>query len=154
MKKRTYALMIGAIFVAIIIMNANNAISDQQLQAALSNAASMKIVHKTAAPINETPVQNTGTNVYTPIPEGEELTILGKNFNSDSNQVDSDTARALQQFLISAGFLDAKYLTGTLGPRTKQAVIDFQKANNISPASGYIGDQTRALINQRAAASY
>lgn len=53
----------------------------------------------------------------------------------------------LQNFLISQGHLGASYNTGVYGSLTKQAVISFQKANSISPASGYFGPMTRTVAN-------
>lgn len=35
------------------------------------------------------------------------------------------------------------------GPATRQAVIDFQKANGITPAQGYFGPLTRAKLHER-----
>lgn len=37
--------------------------------------------------------------------------------------------------------------TGLFGPMTRDAVIEFQKRTGVSPASGYVGTQTRARIN-------
>ena len=53
----------------------------------------------------------------------------------------------LQNFLISQGFLKVA-ATGSFLSMTKQAVIDFQIANNITPASGYFGPITREVANR------
>lgn len=50
------------------------------------------------------------------------------------------------QLQIRLGFVP-KYQTGYFGPITKAAVIAYQKANNISPAEGYVGPITRAKLN-------
>ena len=58
----------------------------------------------------------------------------------------------LQKFLIEKDTgEDARYLgrsgaTGYFGPITQRALIEYQKANNISPAVGYFGQLTRASI--------
>jgi peptidoglycan hydrolase-like protein with peptidoglycan-binding domain len=111
-------------------------IGDNQLATALSNAQKIKVIHtvrQVAVPVSQT----------TPQVKKQ----FAQNFTADSKDVDRATAYDLQQFLISQGFLDEKYLTGQLGPRTKQAVILFQKANAISPANGYVGELTRQKIN-------
>lgn len=38
-------------------------------------------------------------------------------------------------------------INGNFGPCTEQSVKDFQTAQNISPASGYVGPETRAALN-------
>jgi hypothetical protein len=61
---------------------------------------------------------------------------------------------ALQKYLNAHGFTVAASGAGssgnettTFGAATKAALIKFQKANNISPASGYFGPLTRAVVN-------
>lgn len=59
---------------------------------------------------------------------------------------------ALQGFLIAkntgpaAVALGAAGATGYFGPITQRALIEYQRANGISPASGYFGPITRAYI--------
>lgn len=53
----------------------------------------------------------------------------------------------LQNVLIAGGFLDAKYNTGYFGGLTKAAVVKYQKAHGISPASGLVGPLTRGVLN-------
>ena len=52
----------------------------------------------------------------------------------------------LQRFLKKQGFLTAND-TGYFGGMTLGAVIAFQKANGLTPAVGYVGSKTRAVIN-------
>ncbi|MEI6835773.1 MAG: fibronectin type III domain-containing protein [Candidatus Falkowbacteria bacterium] len=66
--------------------------------------------------------------------------------------VNSDV-KELQKYLNANGFTVAKSGTGakgkeiaTFGPATKNALIKFQKAKNITPASGLFGPLTRAAI--------
>jgi hypothetical protein len=54
---------------------------------------------------------------------------------------------ALQNLLISAGDLKTTTVTGYFGALTKAALVKYQKANGISPASGYFGPKTRAFVN-------
>ena len=62
--------------------------------------------------------------------------------------------KALQQFLNAHGYVIVNTGAGSpgnettkFGPATKSALIKFQKANGITPASGYFGAKTRAAIN-------
>ena len=54
---------------------------------------------------------------------------------------------ALQNFLISGGYMSSGYPFGYFGGVTKAAVIKYQLAMGISPAAGYVGAKTRASIN-------
>ncbi|OGG44176.1 hypothetical protein A2841_03085 [Candidatus Kaiserbacteria bacterium RIFCSPHIGHO2_01_FULL_48_10] len=65
---------------------------------------------------------------------------------------------ALQKFLNAQGFIIATSGAGspgnessTFGAKTKAALAKFQAANGISPAAGYLGPKTRAMINASAA---
>jgi peptidoglycan hydrolase-like protein with peptidoglycan-binding domain len=59
----------------------------------------------------------------------------------------------LQRFLISqnagpaARKLAAHGATTNFGPLTYRALMEFQKAAGIAPASGYFGPITRAYVN-------
>lgn len=53
---------------------------------------------------------------------------------------------ALQNALAAAGYFTATP-TGYFGSVTKSAVMAFQRANSISPVSGYFGPLTRAVMN-------
>ncbi len=61
---------------------------------------------------------------------------------------------ALQKYLNAKGFLIAKSGAGSpgkettkFGALTRQALINFQKANKISPAVGFFGPLTRAFVS-------
>ncbi|MBC7981626.1 peptidoglycan-binding protein [Candidatus Parcubacteria bacterium] len=65
----------------------------------------------------------------------------------------SPEVKNLQRYLNSKGFTVSKAgpgsagkETATFGPATKAALIKFQKANGIKPASGFFGPITRAFI--------
>ncbi len=53
---------------------------------------------------------------------------------------------ALQQVLISGGYLKIAAPTAYFGPATKAALAAWQTANKISPAVGYFGALTRAAM--------
>ncbi len=65
-----------------------------------------------------------------------------------------DDVMALQKFLNSHGFPVAASGAGSagnettkFGAATKAALMKFQAANGISPAAGYFGPKTRAIVN-------
>jgi peptidoglycan hydrolase-like protein with peptidoglycan-binding domain len=61
---------------------------------------------------------------------------------------------ALQQILINQGYLtSASAPTGYFGSGTKTALEKLQTANDISPASGYLGPTTRAFLNSSGTSS-
>jgi len=62
--------------------------------------------------------------------------------------------KALQEFLNAHGYTIATSGAGspgnetaTFGPATRAALVKYQKAKGITPASGYFGVKTRAAIN-------
>ena len=62
----------------------------------------------------------------------------------------------LQKYLNANGFTIALTGLGSVGnespyfgEKTKEALIKFQIANNLTPALGYFGSKTRAVINQK-----
>ena len=67
---------------------------------------------------------------------------------------DSSDVRRLQVFLNDSGYTIARTGPGSpgnettyFGELTEEALIRYQRANNITPASGYFGSATRAHIN-------
>ncbi len=58
-----------------------------------------------------------------------------------------DEVRALQNKLKELGYFNHPTSTGYFGPVTETAVKAFQQANNL-PVVGYVGPQTRAILNQ------
>lgn len=54
--------------------------------------------------------------------------------------------KCLQNFLKWKGFLKIDSTTDFFGTRTLNALIAFQKANNISPTKGFCGEKTRNCI--------
>ncbi len=51
----------------------------------------------------------------------------------------------IQQALFNANFYNGK-IDGILGPKTKKAIVDFQKANDLS-CDGKVGPETWKLLN-------
>ncbi|MFZ6022438.1 MAG: peptidoglycan-binding protein, partial [Patescibacteria group bacterium] len=58
-----------------------------------------------------------------------------------------DDVKQLQSILIAGGYLKIATPTTWFGPMTKAALIEWQKANGVSPTSGYFGPLSRAKIN-------
>ena len=65
-----------------------------------------------------------------------------------------DDVMGLQVFLNTRGYQIAASGPGSpgnetnkFGGLTRAALIKFQKANGISPAAGYFGPKTRAVVN-------
>lgn len=64
----------------------------------------------------------------------------------------SDNVLLLQKRLHAAGVLDAEYLTGYFGQKTKEAILSYQVAKKIvamktSPGAGLVGPKTLASLN-------
>jgi hypothetical protein len=57
----------------------------------------------------------------------------------------------LKQFLVSEGFLESVSQTNTdnFDTETREALIRYQVANNITPATGYFGQMTRTIIIEK-----
>jgi len=77
-----------------------------------------------------------------PNPRAEECVSINRNLRYRDRVAEVFT---LQDFLQSQGYLNSEP-TGFFGILTRQAVMDFQNANGITPASGYVGPITRAKI--------
>ncbi|HRH30755.1 MAG TPA: peptidoglycan-binding protein [Candidatus Paceibacterota bacterium] len=70
-----------------------------------------------------------------------------KYLSTDMKQgIKGENVSYLQKYLIAKGFLKEGFSTGYFGDMTKKAIIDFQQKNSIIPASGYVGQKTRAKI--------
>ncbi|HEY5220692.1 MAG TPA: peptidoglycan-binding protein [Candidatus Paceibacterota bacterium] len=71
---------------------------------------------------------------------------VGFGFGTTGSQV-----LTLQKFLITNNYLaGVSAPTGYFGPMTLEALMKFQAANGISPATGYTDAQTLALVNSGA----
>ncbi|MBU6370707.1 MAG: peptidoglycan-binding protein [Patescibacteria group bacterium] len=89
----------------------------------------------------------TGTPVVTTTTSAPAMTS-SYTFTSDLTIGSKGAAvTALQNFLIAQGDLGASYNTGYFGSLTQAALAKFQAAEKISPAAGYFGPKTRAIVN-------
>lgn len=151
MKRETNAMLVGFVVVAFIVMNTNSAIGNGQLEAALINAQNMTIERgPRKADMQATPeVENNIKNAIQADMSGKMQIrgMISANFGENTENVDANNVFILQTYLAANGYLKDKYVTGEFGAITKQAVKDFQIANNIEPASGFVGDMTRQKIN-------
>jgi len=57
-----------------------------------------------------------------------------------------EQVESLQQYLIDEGLLEIDAPTGYFGAKTKAAVIQWQKDNDVSPTAGYFGAKSRAKL--------
>lgn len=78
--------------------------------------------------------------------------VFKKNLSADDT---NSNVKELQKYLNASGFVIAKTGAGSpgketdyFGSATKAALIKFQKAKKISPASGYFGPLTRGVVNK------
>jgi peptidoglycan hydrolase-like protein with peptidoglycan-binding domain len=56
--------------------------------------------------------------------------------------------RQLQTILRELGYFKYPSITGRFVTVTRQAVMDYQRANNIAPINGRVGPLTRASLNK------
>jgi len=92
-----------------------------------------------------------GSNIFTPTtPSGQSFS---RNLTIGSQGED---VRQLQIFLNSKGYLIATSGSGSpgkestlFGEKTKQALMKYQSAKGITPATGYFGPTTRAYIEKQ-----
>ena len=75
---------------------------------------------------------------------GVETYVFSSNLTIGST---GNAVTELQKMLAKEGFFDLS-ATGYFGQITKNAVIAYQKAHNINPASGFVGSLTRAELNK------
>ncbi len=102
----------------------------------------LKVVLGTSQTINVSPVANQTTGF-----------VFNKNLEMGSVGED---VKQLQKYLNSEDFIVAASGAGSVGNETtrfgaatQSALIRFQKANKIFPASGYFGPLTRKFINEK-----
>lgn len=78
---------------------------------------------------------------------GQVLGIETYRFTTDLRMgMRGEDVTELQKRLTTEGFYSGP-VTGFFGPLTQQAVIAYQKAKGITPAIGYVGVKTRAVLN-------
>ena len=106
----------------------------------------LKVVAGTSQVANISPITNQTTGF-----------VFNKNLEMGSAGED---VKQLQKYLNSEGFIIAVSGAGSVGNETtrfgaatQSALIKFQKANKIFPASGYFGPLTRKFINEKITAT-
>jgi hypothetical protein len=79
---------------------------------------------------------------------GEVLGASTYNFTRDLAQgMSGQDVTELQKVLIKEGYLTSSSPLGYFGPLTRAAVVKYQVAHGITPAAGYVGPKTRAVLN-------
>jgi len=98
-----------------------------------------------------TPVVVVNNPVITPVNTTVKTFVFTRDLKLNSVSAD---VKELQKLLNAKGYIVAKTGAGskgketnTFGSATKAALIKFQKANKINPASGLFGPMTRKVIN-------
>ncbi len=151
MKRETYAFLIALAVVAVIIMNTNTAIGNSKIEAAIADAQKVHINKSRHSnglkAVSSVPAATNAASDNSAQGLATASAAISKNFGENTENIDSNDVLVLQKYLAANGYLKEKYVTGEFGPITKQAVKDFQVANNITPATGFVGDVTREKIN-------
>ena len=81
-----------------------------------------------------------------PIPATAALPEIAEKTAATVTRVAQDRNKDIQRALKSAGFYTGT-IDGKIGPRTKKAIIDFQKANGLK-ADGKCGPKTLAALDK------
>jgi peptidoglycan hydrolase-like protein with peptidoglycan-binding domain len=81
-----------------------------------------------------------------PIPATAALPSVAEKAASAVAKVSQDRNKDIQTALKSAGFYTG-VIDGKMGPRTKKAVLDFQKTNGLK-ADGKVGPKTMAALDK------
>jgi murein L,D-transpeptidase YcbB/YkuD len=81
-----------------------------------------------------------------PIPATAALPGVAEKAASTVTKAAEDRNKDIQKALKAAGFYTG-VIDGKIGPRTKKAVIDFQKANGLK-ADGKVGPKTLAALDK------
>lgn len=121
---------------------------EDQIRSILSLLSSFGVDQTTISNVEAT---LRGSSVVTPAPSA-----AGTTFTRDLEiGVSGDDVLALQKYLNAHGFPLAASGPGSpgnetlkFGAATKAALIKFQAAKGITPAAGYFGPKTRAIIGQ------
>ena len=89
------------------------------------------------------PAQNLASE---PIPATAAIPSVTEKAPAAGAKVAQDKNKDIQKALKAAGFYTGT-IDGKIGPRTKKAVIDFQKANGLK-ADGKVGPKTMAALEK------
>ena len=126
-------------------------LSDAQVQSILDVLASFNADAATIANVRASlGSASPGNSAGAPSVPGAVISVFARTLTTGSVGAD---VKALQQYLnthgasVSAtGVGSAGKETTRFGAATKAALVKFQKAHGITPASGYFGEKTRAYI--------
>ena len=106
-------------------------------------AESMMSAQQAAQNVIVEPAQSLASE---PIPATAALPENAERAAATVSKVAQDRNKDIQKALKSAGFYTGA-IDGKIGPRTKKAVIDFQKANGLK-ADGKVGPKTLAELDK------
>lgn len=106
-------------------------------------AESMTSAQQAAQNVIVEPAQSAASE---PIPATAALPSAAEKAASAVTKVSQDRNKDIQTALKAAGFYTGT-VDGKIGPRTKKAIIDFQKANGLK-ADGKVGPKTMAALDK------
>ncbi len=139
----------GAISLPIIISpptTISSGLSESQVQSIIALLNSFGVDQTTIDKVTAS-LRGTASDIFS---DGSKKISFARNLQLRSTGVD---VLALQQYLNTKGFMVAATGPGspgketvTFGSLTKSALIKFQKAHAITPAVGYFGPKTRAVV--------
>lgn len=81
-----------------------------------------------------------------PIPATAAVPVVAEKSAATVTKVIQDRNKDIQRALKAAGFYTGM-IDGKIGPRTKKAILDFQKANGLK-ADGKVGPKTMAVLEK------
>jgi peptidoglycan hydrolase-like protein with peptidoglycan-binding domain len=139
MKKSRLAILSSVAFGAAVIVNAPYAWS----QASPGETGGQKSGSENRVQKPTDPPMSGGQS--TP---GQAGVSRGEGKGTQSGQWSKDKVKAIQEALKSKGF-DPGTADGVVGPKTNQALRDFQKSNNLQ-ATGRIDDKTASALGVEA----
>jgi peptidoglycan hydrolase-like protein with peptidoglycan-binding domain len=83
-----------------------------------------------------------------PLPSGIAGFAASQGMSGMSGSEGKSFVREVQRMLSKAGFFEAKEADGRLGPKTRDAIIKFQKANGLK-ADGRMTPELYATLSQK-----
>ncbi len=136
--KKYLVFMLLAIFSVCIFGCAKKEADMEELQQSLSMEA-LSTTNATVQPVPETKIPESKIKVSPPVSAPTEKLDLPPVGNFKPTAVEIQTA------LKNAGFYNAE-IDGKIGPVTKKAIVDFQKAKGLQ-ADGKVGPKTWEVLS-------
>jgi|GEM_PF-2117991 len=137
----------------------NNTVNFNTLSSGAHNNCTIKVVDSSGNTSNQinvspftvnAPASALATDVK-PAPETIKPAVLGVNNYKFTRLLTlgatGQEVSELQKILKKLGYFTYPSITGLFGSITKQAVVAFQKANNLKPYPGWTGPATRQALN-------